>query len=230
MQNRARFIVALVALLTLGSAVAQADWYEDFEGYPAGSGLHGMGGWAGWNNDPAGDAVVTDLYAFNGVQSVAIAGAADIVQAFGGYDAGIWTLSAWMLIPAEFVGETYFIVLNTYVPNGGQNWSVQVRFTNGLVATDSPGGESLPWITGQWVELRLVINLEADTQTFYYGDSMLYQASWTDGVSGGGALQIGALDLFANGADPVFYDDIMLISDTVATRSMSLSAIKALFQ
>lgn len=230
MLNRARFIVALMALLTLGAAVAQADWYEDFEGYPAGGGLHGMGGWAGWNDDPAGDAVITDLYAATGAQSVAIAGAADIVQAFSGYDAGIWNLSAWMYIPAEFVGETYFIVLNTYVPNGNQNWSVQVRFSNGLVATDTPGGETLPWITGQWVELRLVINLVTDLQTFYYGDNMLYQASWTDGVSGGGALQIGAIDLFANGADPVYYDDIMLISDVVATQPMSLSGIKALFR
>lgn len=233
MKHRSRIIiasVALVAFVAIGPAAAQTDWYDGFESYPAGGGLHGMGGWAGWNGDPAWDAVVTDLYAFTGSQSVAIAGTADIVQAFNGYTAGVWNLNAWMLLPADFTGETYFIVLNTYVPNGDQNWSVQVRFSDGQVITDSPGGESLPWITGEWVELRLVIDLQTDLQTFYYDDSMLYQISWTEGMSGGGALSIGALDLYANGASEVFYDDISLMSATVGTESRSLSAIKDLFR
>ena len=65
-------------------------------------------------------------------------------------------------------------------------------------------------ITGQWVELRVEIDLDADTQTVFYNNQMLYTGSWTDGQSGGGALNIGAVDLFANGASVVYYDDMVL--------------------
>lgn len=230
MQRRQFLSIAIGALVILGAFSAQATWYDGFEGYANGSGLHGQGGWAGWNGDPAFDALVTDLYALAGNHSVAIAGSADIVQQFDGYTTGIWNLTAWMYIPGNFTGETYFIVLNTYVPNGEPNWSVQISFVDGMVGTDSAGFETMPYVVDQWAELKLVIDLQSDLQTFYYNGAMLYQASWTQGISGGGALNIGALDLFANGADPVFYDEISLDSDVVAVEGRSLSAVKNLFR
>jgi hypothetical protein len=39
---------------------------------------------------------------------------------------------------------------------------------------------------------------------------MLYQDTWTGHISGGGAVNIGAVDLFANSASPVYYDDFFL--------------------
>jgi hypothetical protein len=72
-------------------------------------------------------------------------------------------------------------------------------------------GASLPLITDQWVELRLEIDLEGDNQAFYYDNQFLYQGSWAEGVSGGGILNIGAVDLFANGASSVYYDDLSLV-------------------
>ncbi len=109
----------------------------------------------------------------------------------------------------------YFILLNTYVPLGTNNWSTQIHFnsTAGQVIGDpGPGstGGSAALITGQWVELRVEINLDADTQTVFYNNQMLYTGSWTDGQSGGGALNIGAVDLYANGASVVYYDDMVL--------------------
>jgi hypothetical protein len=59
--------------------------------------------------------------------------------------------------------------------------------------------------------LRVEIDLNSDNQDFYYNDQLLYSGSWADGVSGGGILAIGAVDLFANGASSVFYDDISLV-------------------
>ena len=230
MNHRSRFILILGVLVALAPLAAQADWYDGFESYPAGGGLHGLGGWMGWNDDPAFDAVVNDLYAFAGTQSLAVAGNADIVQSFSGYTNGIWNLVTWMLIPGNFIGETYFIALNTYQPNGAQNWSVQVRFSGGLIQTDSAGGETMPYVTDQWAEVRLVIDLQSNLQTFYYNGAVLYQASWTEGVSGGGALDIGAIDLFANGASEVFYDEMSLSPATVAVESKSLSQVKSLFR
>jgi len=229
MSNRSRILITLTAIIALGAATAQADWYDGFESYPVGGGLHGLGGWRGWNGDPAGDALVTDLYAYSGTQSVAVSGATDIVQAFSGYSSGLWNLIAWMYMPADFTGETYFIALNTYSPNGTQNWSVQVHFTNGQVISDT-GSETLPWILGQWVELRLEIDLVNNLQTFYYNNTFLYQASWTEGVSGGGALNIACIDLFANSASPVYYDEMSLSQGGVATQAKTWSDVKGLFK
>jgi hypothetical protein len=55
------------------------------------------------------------------------------------------------------------------------------------------------------------IDLDNDIQTFYYNDDLLYQDSWTDHVSGNGLLNIGAVDLFANNASSVYYDDLSLV-------------------
>ncbi len=230
MQKRSRIIIAIGVLLILGTATAQADWFDGFESYPAGGGIHGQGGWAGWNDDPAFDAIISDLQAFTGSQSVAIAGAADIVQPFSGYNSGVWYLTTWMLIPNDFSGETYFLVLNTYAPNGAQNWSVQIRFTGGTITTDTAGGETMPYVTGQWSELQLVIDLQSDLQTFYYNGTMLYQASWSEGVSGGGAVEIACVDLYANNATPVYYDEMSLAPATVSVESKSLSQVKNLFR
>jgi len=58
--------------------------------------------------------------------------------------------------------------------------------------------------------LPVEIDLDADWQEFYYNGQLLTAKSWTDGVSGDGALNIGAVDLFANGASSVYYDDMSL--------------------
>jgi hypothetical protein len=61
------------------------------------------------------------------------------------------------------------------------------------------------------VEIRVLINLETNWQKFYYGGDLLYENVW---ASGTGITSIGALDLFANGASPVYYDDLSLVMTT----------------
>ena len=61
------------------------------------------------------------------------------------------------------------------------------------------------------VELRVEINLTADWQEFYYDGQLLFEGSWSEGMSGGGITTIGAVDLFANGATSVYYDDLSLV-------------------
>jgi hypothetical protein len=62
------------------------------------------------------------------------------------------------------------------------------------------------------VEIRVEIDLVNDVQQFYYGGDLLYSASWTSEQVPGGALAIAAVDLFANAASPVYYDDMSLES------------------
>jgi len=200
------------AVLAAVAATASANWYEDFDSYQTGSGLHGQGGWHGWQGDPTWDAYVTDLYARSAPNSLESTVNTDIVHEFEGYTSGQWTFTAWQYIPEDFAGESYFILLNTYDDGAGlYNWSTQIRFDDeGYVESEFEVAQ-LGLIYEQWVEVRVEIDLDADVQDIYYGGTLLSSKSWTDGVSGGGAYNIGAVDIFANGASPIYWDDMSLV-------------------
>ncbi len=192
------------------------DWSDNFDSYATGSQLHGQGGWKGWDNNPAAGALTSSAQARSAPNSAAIVGASDLVHEYSGYTSGQWVYTAWQYVPTNFTGQSYFILLNTYSDGGTNNWSTQLCFdaSAGLVKDDVPGDCSgatgLPLVTGQWVEIRVEIDLTANTQAVYYNNQLLFQDTWTDHVSGGGALNIAAVDLFANNASTVYYDDLSL--------------------
>jgi subtilisin family serine protease len=191
-------------------------WSEDFDSYATGQNLHGVNGWKGWDNNPAFTAFTSDTQARSTSNSVEIEGNNDPVREFDGIAAGQWTFTTWQYIPSSMTGESYFIMLNTYNDNGTKSWSVQVNFngTTNLVTNTGASGQTLPLVTDQWVEIRVEIDLNSDTQSFYYDDQLLYTGSWTTEVNPGGVLSIGAVNLYANNASAVYYDD-MSLSPTV---------------
>jgi hypothetical protein len=134
-----------------------------------------------------------------------------MVHEYQGYTTDIWVYTAWQYIPSGFTGQTYFLLLNTYNDGGPYNWSTQIMFDGGsMLVTSDPDGVTLPLTEGQWVQIRVEIDMVQDLQSVFYGGQLLIQKSWTDGVTGGGVLDIGAVDLYANGASPVYYDDLSL--------------------
>ena len=228
MFKRSLLIVGALAIMAFAPA-AQADWFDGFEDYQAGSELIGQGGWDGWLGDSLAGGEVTDSRSHTGANSFACASTTDIVRVYEGYDAGQWIYTAWLYLAPHFVGENYFITLNTYVEF--QTWSVKIHFIDGEVRGDTQEGYwPLPWIAGEWAEIRLEIDLDADIQTVYYGGELLYTYSWSQGVSGGGQAVIEAVDLFGNGARTVYYDDMSLMPAAVATEEMSWSDIKSLYR
>jgi uncharacterized repeat protein (TIGR01451 family) len=194
-------------------------WNDNFDSYATGSQLHGQGGWKGWFNDPTAGALASSAQSVSAPNSAAILGASDLVHEYSGYTSGQWVYTAMQYVPSDFTGLSYFIILNTYTDSGTSlNWSVQIAFngTSNLVLNDGGvSGGSLPLIRGQWVELRLEIDLDADLQSFYYNNQLLYTGTWSGQVSGGGAINIGAVDLFANNASVVYYDDMSLMPGSV---------------
>ncbi|MCA9940455.1 MAG: hypothetical protein KC418_17575, partial [Anaerolineales bacterium] len=196
-------------------------WSDNFDSYPSNSPLHGVGGWKGWFNDPAAGANTSDAEALSSPNSVAILGASDLVHEYD-VTSGLWNYTAWQYVPTDFAGDSYFILLNQYDDAGAtNNWSTQVTFQGaaGIVSNTGLSGGSLPLIKGQWVEIRVEIDLNNDTQTFFYNNQVLYSGTWTGEVSGGGILAIGAVDLFANNASVVYYDDMSLASPSGGTCS-----------
>jgi hypothetical protein len=214
-------LLGLAAAVVLCPVVAQADWSENFDSYALGSGMIGQGGWDGWGGDINANAYVSNVQFQSSPHSVAITGASDLVHPYDGYVTGQWIYTAYQYIPTDFSGTTYFLLLNTYTSGGDYNWSTQVSFVSagGYIQNDYTL-DQLPMIRGRWVEIRVEIDLDADTQTFYYDNQMLYSSSWTEGMSGGGALNIGTVDLYANNASPVYYDDMSLLPGGGAPRAV----------
>ena len=217
--------VTTAALLAMPCA-AIAQWSDYFDTYATGISLHGQGDWKGWANDPAATGYTDNTYSFTAPNSVRIDGTSDLVHEYAGYTSGQWIYSAMQYIPTDFSGESYFILLNSYDDAGtNNNWSVQVRFDSALGMVESEHETAqLPLITGQWVEIRSEIDLDADTMSFYYGGQLLTSKSWTAGVSGSGALNIAAVDLFGNSATPVFYDNISLFPEPTSCLLLVLGA------
>jgi hypothetical protein len=201
------------SLAAVSAAPDLVDWYENWDSYPTGQNMHGIGGWKGWFNTPSATAYTSDAQRTSLPNSIDLNGASDLVHEYA-IDAGVWTYTAWQYVPTDFAGTSYFILLNDYDDGGASlNWSVQVNFdaTTNLVTNDGAAGGTLPLIKGQWVEIRDEINLDTDMQMFYYGGTLLFMGSWSEGLSGGGLTSIAAVDLFANGATPVYYDDLSLV-------------------
>ncbi|MER2599848.1 MAG: S8 family serine peptidase [Caldilineales bacterium] len=190
-------------------------WNDNFDAYAIGSQLVGQGGWEGWGGSAAAGALTSSAQAKSAPNSAAILGGSDLVHQYSGYTSGVWNYTAWQYIPDNYTGDSAFILLNQYTGSGG-NWSTEVTFRGSTNQVINLGGQTLPLIRGRWVEIRVEINLDADMQTFFYDNQVLFMDSWTDGASGGGSLNIAAVDLYANGASVVYYDDISLTA-TVAT-------------
>jgi hypothetical protein len=212
-------------------------WFEDFDAYANGSSMHGQGEWQGWDNDSAYTAYVTDAQSQSPPHSLDAAGDTDLVHKYSGFTSGQWIYTAWQYIPADFSNGdpvstppgTYFILLNKYNDGGPNNWSVQLDFDadTGMLVGDCGAEDnvSMPYVADRWVEIRVNIDLDEDWTQVHYDGVLLddpglpdhpelgggYQ--WSTGIFGNdvdGLLNIGAVDLFANGATSVYYDDMSL--------------------
>jgi hypothetical protein len=201
--------------------LSMVDWNDNFDSYTLYQfldGDSGDGGWKGWDNSPLYGAYVTDNYSRSAPHSVEIVGAVDLIHEYVGYTGGQWNYTAWQYIPSTLVGDTYFILLSDYTDGAGQanTWSVQLSFNSGTGLVESQwAGETLYYLTDQWVEIRCEIDLDGDWMTIYYDGDVLATHAYSDTVqgSGGGPLVIDAVDLFANSASPVYYDDLSLVGE-----------------
>ncbi len=199
-------------------------WLEAFEAFDEEFGLHGQDAWRGWDDDPTFDAPVTTANARRGEQSVVIAGDADLVRLFDDAETGAWSFTAWQYIPSDFESGdngrftgSYFNLLNIYNDGGPYHWSVQIQADprdNMLKVFhgDDLDTVNVPFIEDRWVKIQTIVDLDNDWTQIYYDDELVTEYSWTGGVlgDGGGALDIAAVDLFAFGSSPVYYDDLIL--------------------
>jgi len=203
-------------------------WGEHFDLWVPGDLLHGFGGWEGFGDDPAFDAPVSDAQSRSAPNAVDVSGAADIVRTFEGANSGKWAFSTWQYIPGDFQSGgsgqftgTYFVLLNSYPaqPAESEKWSIQMQFdsNDGMLKVyygDGLNTVNRPYDPDRWVKIQSVVDLDDDWTQVYYDDELVTEYEWTGGVlggGGGGASDIAAVDLYANGSRPVYYDDFLLV-------------------
>ncbi len=216
--------MTVCAALLLIVPAASADWADNFDSYALGSGLHGQGGWEGWEGDPAWDAIVTDVQAYTAPHSLACIPTTDIVQGFA-ETSGEWIMTGYMYIPTGSTGEQYFIMLNSYWPNTN-DWSIQVLFDSDAgTVTDTMASAITTIIYDTWVQVRVEINLDVNVYDFFYNEVFLASFAWqTTGVN-----EIAALDIFSNGGSTIYWDDFTLVSGG-ALQQTTWGHIKTLMQ
>ncbi|MBP7402951.1 MAG: tandem-95 repeat protein, partial [Clostridia bacterium] len=185
---------------------AAEDWSEDWDDYATGQDMHGVNGWTGWDNNPGATAFTSTAQSKSAPRSVEIAGAADLVQTFVGYDDGLWRFTAWQYVPTGFTGTTYLILMDQY--GDTDSWATQIEFRGDEeLVVDDFASTWLPLVRDRWVEIRIEIDLDADWQRVIYDGTLMSEIPWT---SYGGITSFGALDLYANNSSAVFYDDLSL--------------------
>ncbi|OPL18064.1 MAG: hypothetical protein AVO35_07880 [Candidatus Aegiribacteria sp. MLS_C] len=224
---KSALFTACAALLVL-APMAVADWSDNFDSYVLGSGLHGQGGWEGWQGDSTYDAYVSDLQACSSPHSAAITPTSDIVHPFAD-SLGEWEMTAWCYIPTGSAGDQYFIMLNQYYPDPN-NWSVQLQFDSDAGnVIDYYSSSTTPIINDQWVEVKVEIHFSNSTYDLYYNGAFLASWNWQTG----GSDKIAALDLFADPTSSpttIFWDDLELVQTSIALQQSTWGGIKAIMQ
>lgn len=220
------------AVILISAATSAQSFNDDFESYTLGSNLHGQGGWTGWDGNSAAGAVVSSAAAFSGSQSVDIVGASDLVHTFVDVTSGLWTLSVQQYVPSSSSGTSQLVLWNSYPsPGAWKDASVQIRYnlTAGWVTSDfdsSPTPNALAILKDQWVESRFEINLNDNLVTEYYNNQLLYSHPWQTA----GLDQLQALDLYANSAGSVYYDNVVLIPEPTTASLLVLGGLAMLLR
>jgi hypothetical protein len=215
------FLAVLVSLAALPARVDAQFFFDNFDSYVAGSQLAGQGGWELWDLNPAANATISNAQAFNPPNSVEISGTTDIIHQWTGVTSGTWFVRVFTYIPSTQTGESFVILLNAYEHgiHNIQDWSAQIVFcvtqclgngVDGMVVNigggEVPGGGQLPLILDQWVELRAVVDLDANQYQLFYNGVLFDTQQWT--ITG--QLAIDTIDLFSNSSTTTFMDHVWL--------------------
>ncbi|MBC8416068.1 MAG: T9SS type A sorting domain-containing protein [Candidatus Cloacimonetes bacterium] len=216
-----------LGLLTWDPPAGVAIYSDDFESYTVGEYLAVQSAdWTTWSNNPgsAEDALISDVQALSGSNSVVVEGTTDLVLIMDNYTSGVYSMDLNLFVPTGYCG--YWNLQKTSTP--GQEWAFQIMFDVTGIATADAGAAaafSFPFSFDTWINMELIVDLDADLCEIWVDGVMLHDYQWTLGTFGTpGLLSFGGMNLYAwasAGNSPLcYFDDIELNEITRDTRDL----------
>ncbi|MDA3813752.1 MAG: lamin tail domain-containing protein, partial [Candidatus Cloacimonetes bacterium] len=209
-------------------AVGGVIYEDDLESYTVGDYLAVQSAdWTTWSNAPGGaeDALISDVEALSGSNSVVVEGTSDLVLLMDNYTSGVYSMELNLLVPTGYCGYYNLQKTNTI----GEEWAFQVQFdVTGIATVDAGAAAALtfPFDFDTWINMELVIDLDADWCDIYVDGVMEFGYQWTLGTFGTpGLLSLGGLNLFAwasaGNSPQCYFDDITLSEVGTDTRDLT---------
>ena len=206
-------------VLTFGETVDPPLFSDDFDAYTAGEKLacQNPDAWTTWSNAPCGteDPVISTEQAFSGNNSVKVNGTVDLVKTYPNFTEGLYNIHFKMYVPQGNYG--YFNTLQDFNGSNSQ-WGMQVYYEaggNGIIDAGGSAAASFSFEHNSWMDVRVMVDLNADWAEFYHNNSFVHGWEWSKGAFGSGTLnQLGASNFYAwaaTGGTPLYYFDDFVI-------------------
>ena len=197
-------LATALILASICSLVSAQIWSDNFESYEAGSELTGQGGWSNWYNRAGVTGMVSDKYAFRGRNSLEVGPATDTVQEWD-LRGGRYILTVRQYIPSGSSGTSIFALCSRYGA-GSQEMNLLTRYqlSSGTITSDRAGLTSIQIIYDEWVEIKVIIDLDTRIVEEYYDAELIVRGIW----SANNTWQ--NVDIWSDGASPIYYDDFRL--------------------
>ena len=198
----------------------QAQFFDNFDGYADGTPLSNpatQNDWRGWNGSAGAAGIVSSAQSLSAPNSMAATPATDAVNTLGVPTSGKWDFTADMYIPSGLTNQQYFIMMNQYEEGLAVTgtWTIQLQFDGGTGTLiddyNVAGFTPVPIIFDQWVQVRVIVDLDNDTCTQFYDGEMIGDPDQAWSTRNGGTLvQIAAVDLFSNNGTTSYWDNVSL--------------------
>ena len=198
---------------------------ENFDSYAAGSNIGGQGGWEVWytggNNAPVEAGAPA---AASGANKLRLIAGSDIVHRFT-IDDGQWVFKIKTYVPSTSPPGVGGMVILLSQYGGDDKYAMQLALNDTTFTGTQQvpfmieshwDGAVLPLVLNQWIEIRAEIDLVADTiNTFYNNQPLGVNLVWTNNnfASGIGITSIAAVDLWSDGTNAMYFDDVSLAPD-----------------
>ncbi|MDA3813636.1 MAG: lamin tail domain-containing protein, partial [Candidatus Cloacimonetes bacterium] len=193
-----------------------AIYTDDLESYTVGDYLAVQSAdWTTWSNAPGTgeDALISNVQALSGSNSVVVEGTSDLVLLMDNYTSGVYSMELNLFVPTGHSGYWNLQKTNTI----GQEWAFQILFeTDGIATADAGAAAALtfPFDFDTWINMELVIDLDADWCEIWVDGTLMFEYQWTLGCFGTpGLLSLGGMNLFASGGSPMCYFDDFTFSE-----------------